>query len=387
MIALSEHATLVYQDVHPTELLDEYLTPEQFLGKLEPISSDDMHAEPISDVTTLDMASVLSIAEMEQLALKRLNPKAISYYASGTDDEITKVAHVNIFKSIILRPKVFVDCTHCSLSTSFIRNSVGLPIFISPAAWLYSHILKARGASPLHAPVSTLFRSSARMHPSLRPEGYQGYRKDASLYQDNPTDKIRRTRPRRPNPWKREADERYKAREVAGESPPQVWGIESALAWEKTLRWLSGHTDLPIVLKGIQTHEDAFAATKFSIVKGIILSNHGGRALDTAPHPIQVLLEIRKFCPQVLSQLDVLIDGGVKRGTDVVKALALGAKGVGLGRAALYGPAGGGEKGVHRSLQILAEETATALRLLGINRVSDFRPRHVSKYPTTHIEL
>ncbi|KAM0231470.1 hypothetical protein ACHAPO_008580 [Fusarium lateritium] len=320
-------ATLVYQDVHPTELLDEYLTPEQFLGKLEPISSDDMHAEPISDVTTLDMASVLSIAEMEQLALKRLNPKAISYYASGTDDEITKVAHVNIFKSIILRPKVFVDCTHCSLSTSFIRNS------------------------------------------------------------DNPTDKIRRTRPRRPNPWKREADERYKAREVAGESPPQVWGIESALAWEKTLRWLSGHTDLPIVLKGIQTHEDAFAATKFSIVKGIILSNHGGRALDTAPHPIQVLLEIRKFCPQVLSQLDVLIDGGVKRGTDVVKALALGAKGVGLGRAALYGPAGGGEKGVHRSLQILAEETATALRLLGINRVSDFRPRHVGKYPTTHIEL
>ncbi|KAM0493453.1 hypothetical protein ACHAP8_009280 [Fusarium lateritium] len=281
-------ATLVYQDVHPTELLDEYLTPEQFLGKLEPISSDDMHAEPISDVTTLDMASVLSIAEMEQLALKRLNPKAISYYASGTDDEITKVAH------------------------------------------------------------------------------------------DNPTDKIRRTRPRRPNPWKREADERYKAREVAGESPPQVWGTESALAWEKTLRWLSGHTDLPIVLKGIQTHEDAFAATKFSIVKGIILSNHGGRALDTAPHPIQVLLEIRKFCPQVLSQLDVLIDGGVKRGTDVVKALALGAKGVGLGRAALYGPAGGGEKGVHRSLQILAEETATALRLLGINRVSDFRPRHVN---------
>ncbi|KAF3071311.1 Cytochrome b2, mitochondrial [Daldinia childiae] len=166
--------------------------------------------------------------------------------------------------------------------------------------------------------------------------------------------------------------------EVAGGAPPQAWGTESALTWRKTLEWLGKHTSLPIVLKGVQTHEDAYAATLFPAVKAIIISNHGGRALDTAPPPIQVLLEIRKFCPQVLDCIDVLVDGGVKRGTDVVKALALGAKGVGIGRAALYGLSVGGEKGVERVLKILADETQTAMRLLGVKNVSELSLQHIN---------
>lgn len=149
------------------------------------------------------------------------------------------------------------------------------------------------------------------------------------------------------------------------------------------------------LFKGIHTHEDAFIASKFSAVKGIILSNHGGRALDTANTPIQVLLEIKKFCPQIMSQVEIWLDGGIKRGSDVVKALALGARGVGLGRAALYGLAVGGEDGVSRSLQsmfpshkravtvltsnpVLADETITTMRLLGASCVSELRPQHVS---------
>ncbi|KAM0508700.1 hypothetical protein ACHAP6_002500 [Verticillium nonalfalfae] len=181
-----------------------------------------------------------------------------------------------------------------------------------------------------------------------------------------------------PFPGKREADERFKMAEVAQGGAPQVWGTESGLTWGKTLAWLSTQTKLPIVLKGIQSYEDAFAASLFPAVKGIIISNHGGRALDTAPTPIQVLLEIRKFCPQVLSKIDVLVDGGIKRGTDVVKALALGAKGVGLGRAALYGLALGGQEGVERTLKILADETLTALRLLGVSKIQDLGPHHVN---------
>jgi isopentenyl diphosphate isomerase/L-lactate dehydrogenase-like FMN-dependent dehydrogenase len=154
-----------------------------------------------------------------------------------------------------------------------------------------------------------------------------------------------------PFPGKREKDERFKMAEAKAGIPPKPWGTESALTWTKTLSWLRTQTDLPIVLKGIQTYEDACLATRFPCVKGIIISNHGGRALDTTTTPVQVLLEIRKHCPQVFDRLDVLVDGGIRRGTDVVKALALGAKGVGIGRAALYGLAVGGEAGVSRALE------------------------------------
>ncbi len=109
---------------------------------------------------------------------------------------------------------------------------------------------------------------------------------------------------------------------------------------------------MPIVLKGIQTHEDAYLASLYAPqVKAIILSNHGGRALDTAPPPIHTLLEIRKYCPEVFQKIEVWVDGGIKRGTDVVKALCLGARGVGIGRAALWGLGAGGPEGVERTLQ------------------------------------
>jgi L-lactate dehydrogenase (cytochrome) len=130
------------------------------------------------------------------------------------------------------------------------------------------------------------------------------------------------------------------------------WGTAADLTWKTTLPWLAQHTDLPIVLKGIQTHEDAYLASLHAPqVKAIILSNHGGRALDTAPPAVHTLLEIRKYCPEVFDRIEVWVDGGIKRGTDVVKALCLGAKGVGVGRAALFGLGAGGKEGVARVLE------------------------------------
>lgn len=129
-------------------------------------------------------------------------------------------------------------------------------------------------------------------------------------------------------------------------------GTSPKLTWQNTLPWLSKFTDKPIVLKGVQTHEDAYMASLHTpLVKGIILSNHGGRAADTAPPALHTLLEIRKYCPEVFQRLEVLVDGGIKRGTDVVKALCLGARGVGIGRAALFGLGAGGVEGVERTLE------------------------------------
>jgi isopentenyl diphosphate isomerase/L-lactate dehydrogenase-like FMN-dependent dehydrogenase len=130
------------------------------------------------------------------------------------------------------------------------------------------------------------------------------------------------------------------------------WGTAADLTWRDTLAWLAKHTSKPIVLKGLQTHEDAYLASlQAPQVKAIILSNHGGRALDTAPPAVHTLLEIRKYCPEVFDKIEVWVDGGIKRGTDVVKALCLGARGVGVGRAALFGLGAGGKEGVARMLE------------------------------------
>lgn len=141
-------------------------------------------------------------------------------------------------------------------------------------------------------------------------------------------------------------------------------GTDPSLTWKETLPWLAKHTDRPIILKGLQTHEDAYLASLFMPqVKGIILSNHGGRAVDTAPPAVHTLMEIRKFCPEVFDKLEVWVDGGIRRGTDVVKALCLGAKAVGLGRPALWGLGAGGVDGVKRTFESMLSSCIVYLAL------------------------
>lgn len=168
-------------------------------------------------------------------------------------------------------------------------------------------------------------------------------------------------------------------------------GTGGNLVWGKTLEWLSAHTGLPIVIKGIQTHDDAcMAVCHAPKVQGIILSNHGGLACDTAPPALRTLLGIRKYCPKVLGKIEVGVDGGLQRGAGIVKALALGAHGLGLGRAPLYGLSVGGAARVSRTITstgpflqkrdiqrlipfcfpVLRKETETALRLLGVNSIA-----------------
>jgi len=150
---------------------------------------------------------------------------------------------------------------------------------------------------------------------------------------------------------KREADERVKADETMsaatmtgqkakndskGGSLGRLMAsfIDPSLSWED-IAWLRRCTTLPIVLKGVQTSMDARKAAEMGI-DGIMLSNHGGRSLDTSPAPVLILLELQKNCPEVFERLEVFVDGGIMRGTDIFKALCLGAKSVGIGRGFLY---------------------------------------------------
>jgi L-lactate dehydrogenase (cytochrome) len=195
--------------------------------------------------------------------------------------------------------------------------------------------------------------------------------------------------------------------EPIGTSPTMGSIVTPGLTW-KDLEWIRETTNLPIVIKGIQTVEDAIIAYQHR-VQGVVLSNHGGRIQDTYVHsffpltslsflllpewlsltrrktpcrtqsPLLMLLEIRKYAPFLLrSRMEIYLDGGIRRGSDVVKALALGATAVGLGRPFLYSLSGYGESGVRRMVQILRDEIVTNMALSGARNISELSPEMVN---------
>lgn len=381
----------------------------------------------------------LNLDDIEALATKKISRKAWGYYYSAADDLSSKHHNNAVYRSILLRPRVFVDCTKCDTATTLLGHKVSVPFYVSPAAMARlghpdgeAGIAKACQTYGAMQIISNNASQTPEQIVAGAPEGVVfGWQLYVQMERSKSEAMLRRIAklPQikficltldAPVPGKREHDERGKGgggvaaslpvssgvvKGSASTTSPQpstknvrveeqleaegggAGGVGKALfagtapdlTWESTLPWLRKHTDLPIVLKGLQTHEDAYIASLHAPqVKGIILSNHGGRALDTAPPSIHTLLEIRKYCPQVLSTLDVFVDGGIRRGTDVVKALCLGAKGVGLGRAPLFGNGAGGVAGVERVLEILKAETETAMRLLGVETINELGARQVN---------
>lgn len=140
------------------------------------------------------------------------------------------------------------------------------------------------------------------------------------------------------------------------------------------LQWIMQEIgpETPVVLKGIQCVEDAIMAKKAG-VRGIVVSNHGGRNLGSAIPSLYVLYEIYRYAPFLISDpdFDIFVDGGIRRGSDVIKALCLGATAVGVGRPALYALVGYGQKGVEHMLDILRAECESVMRLLGVPDVKD----------------
>lgn len=150
--------------------------------------------------------------------------------------------------------------------------------------------------------------------------------------------------------------------------------LDRRLAWED-LAWLRDRWEGPIVVKGLLNPEDAAKAVEFG-ASGIIVSNHGGRQLDAAPSTISVL---PAMAAAVAGQIPVLVDSGFRRGSDVVKALALGAGGVLLGRPVLYGLAAGGEAGVRAVLETVISEIETTMTLIGAGRIADIGSQHLAR--------
>jgi L-lactate dehydrogenase (cytochrome) len=157
--------------------------------------------------------------------------------------------------------------------------------------------------------------------------------------------------------------------------------VSAALDWD-TVRWINSITKMPILLKGIQTKEDAIKAADSGLVRGIIVSNHGGRQVDFSRPTVDCLVEIigalRSHKEIKLNEnFDVYVDGGIRRGTDIFKCLALGAKAVGIGRPAMFALASHGKEGVHHLIDILTQELIVCLMHTGCRSLKDISRAHV----------
>jgi len=353
---------------------------------------------------------------LEAEARARLPRMVFDYFAGGADDERTLAANREAFARVDLRPRVLVDVRERDLGTTVLGQRIGLPVAVAPMAYQRlahpdGELAVARAAGAVGAPmiVSTFSTASVAEVAAVAraPVWFQLYvltdrgatralieRAEAAgatalvVTVDAPVLGHRR----------RDVANRFalpaglrlgnlEGLSVAG-APHDVEGsalaahfsmlVDAGLTWSD-LSWLRVATRLPIVLKGIITKEDARLASDHG-AQAIVVSNHGGRQLDEAPATLDVLAEVVDAVNGAATAdgpAEVWMDGGVRRGTDVVKALALGAKLVLLGRPVLWGLAAGGEDGVMRVLRSLQGELDLALALCGCRGVTDVGRGHV----------
>ena len=323
------------------------------------------------------LSSLISTHDFEQVASRTFKPKSWAFVSSAATDLHTKKRNAAAYSEIGLRPRTLRDVSKADLSTTMLGHKIRAPIFCSPVAMAKlvheqgeKDIGRACKASGIAHCVSTSasyplsdITAAIDSHPVGIPHNVPRF---FQLYVDKNRDNSRRLLQRArdagasaifltidaPIPGKREADERIQSDEtlnsgMSGAAPKndakggslgRTMGgyIDASMSW-RDIPWLrSCVPGVPVVLKGVQTCEDAIMAME-SGVDAIVVSNHGGRSLDTSPPTILVLLELHRNCPEVFKSMEVYVDGGITRGTDIFKALCLGAKAVGLGRGTLYG--------------------------------------------------
>lgn len=347
----------------------------------------------------------INLFEYETLANQQLPQMARDYYASGAWDEITLRDNRAAFDRYKLRPRMLVGVSRRDLSTTVFGQSLPLPILIAPMAFqCLAHpdgeIATAKAAAKLGSVMvlSTLSTKSIEDVASVRtqtPQWFQLYvhrdrgltralveRAYAAGFQalcltvDTPLvgRRERDTRNQFTLPPEMELANLSALTDLeipfrTGESGLFAYfaeQIDPGLTWAD-LAWLESISPLPVVVKGILRGDDAIRAVEHG-AKAIIVSNHGGRQLDGAIASIDALGEV---VAAVGDKIDVLVDGGIRRGTDILKALALGAKAVLLGRPILWGLAIGGEAGVQHAIELLRDELDLAMALSGCAKLPD----------------
>lgn len=352
------------------------------------------------------MNELLNLAEFEQAALGRLPGGVRDYYRGGAEDELCLAANRAAWARWQIHYRVLRDVAERDLSTTVLGRRLQWPVLIAPTACQRmahdeGELATARAASALGTAMVLSTLASQPMEQVARATR-SGLWFQLYVYRDRgiTAELIARAEAAgcealvvtvdAPVGGRRERDIRnafaYPPGMVMSNLLPdggqraapdlaQMGFIEyvsrmfdAALEW-RDVEWIAARTKLPLLLKGIVRADDAGRAAEHG-ARGVVVSNHGGRQLDAAPATADVLESIAEEA-RIRRGIEVFVDGGVRRGSDVVKALALGANAVLVGRPILWGLAVGGEAGVRRVLDLLRQEFSVALALSGARSVQE----------------
>lgn len=359
------------------------------LSRLGSVSEEVGRGVKGGKADAIELSELLNCADFERAARERLSHMSYEYIAGGAGDEITMRWNREELDAIRLNPRVLVDVQPVDTSVTLFGQKHGFPVLLAPTAFhRLAHeegeVATARGANgagvgfvvsslstrrlkdiapatkhPLWFQLFVLQKERREFVREVLAEARESGCRAIVVTVDAPVTGARnrseRARFRLPDEWETPYYPDRTGRKQSGGLP-----ISGALTWSD-VEWLRGNTKLPVLLKGILNPADARIAVKAG-VDGIVVSNHGGRELDTVPASITVL---PKVVEAVEGRMPVLMDSGIRRGTDILKALAYGAKAVLIGRPYMYGLACGGAEGVSRVIEILRKEFEMAMILMG----------------------
>lgn len=369
-----------YNSIHSPGLIQKHLGSERQIGTLE--AEDSKSAENISssvqktEVPVPDLDSIISIHEFAEVAATALRPRSFEYIRGSTENGLTKAANADWYRRIWFRPRVLTGVREVDLSTTILGQKYASPIFNAPTSSVklahpdgelaWARALSACGNTIIiptlsSYPVEEIIGALPKGHPFF----FQLYVHTDRAEMNKLLDTVCRFRPQAiivtvdlPVMTKRENYEKYlvrtrqrKAKKTTRLPLPSTRpdpAVDPDLQW-KDIRSIQERTGVPVFVKGVQCAADALRAYELGCA-GIYISNHGGRALDTASPSILTLLEIQASCPEILDRLEVFIDGGIQRGTDILKAICLGASAVCLGRPFLFALAYG-EEGMKHAIK------------------------------------
>ncbi|KAG6920222.1 hypothetical protein DXG01_004991 [Tephrocybe rancida] len=412
-------ATQEYDPIHPPDAITTNLPLEKHLGpvapdtveKVEIIITDEEKARQTRIAARPPLDEILNLHDFEAIARLTMADKAWAYYSSAADDEITNRENHAAYH----RPRILRDVTRVDWSTSILGQKTSMPVYITATALgKLGHpdgelnLTRAAAKHGLIQMIPTLASCSFdEIVDGAQPGQVQFYQlyvnKDRAI-----TKRLVEHAQQRgikglfitvdaPQLGRREKDMRMKF-EAADPSEVSKSGsdgvdrsqgaaraissfIDPGLNWDD-LDWFKSITNMPLILKGVQCWEDALEAYDRGLA-GVVLSNHGGRQLDFARSGIEVLVEVveklreKRGLSFPNDNFQLFVDGGVRRATDVLKAIALGATAVGVGRPFLYAYSAYGPGGIDKALQILHDEFEMNMRLLGAKTMKDVVPSMV----------
>lgn len=382
--------------------------------------------------TSRDIARALNIADLRDIARRRVPGFVFEYVESGAEDEATLRGNRRALEALQFLPETLIDCSARHQRGSILGRTAEAPLVIAPTGLnglLHpdGDVLLARAAAKAGIPFTLSTVSTTRLEDVatraggrlwmqlyvikeravardiIQRAGSAGYEAllfttDANVFGNREWDRRGYRAPGKPtlhaqldtlrHPrwlWQvilRNGMPRF--RNLEAFLPPSLTPMgastviprlfDATICWDD-IAWIREHWRGKLLIKGVLSVSDAERAASLGL-DGIVVSNHGGRQLDYCVAPIEVLPQI---VAAVGARLPVIIDSGFRRGSDVVKALALGAQAVMLGRATLYGLIAGGQPGVERALEIITSEIDRVLGLLGCNSVEDLSPRYLRR--------